>query len=663
MLPPDAILQNRYRIVRRLGSGGMGTVYEAVDERVRATVALKETNVTGDDDSRREFEREARLLANLRHRSLPKVTDYFTEAGGEYLVMEYIPGHDLAELLKLRGAPFHLNLVLRLADELLGALEYLHGLDPPILHRDIKPANLKLTRREELYLLDFGLAKGAAGHMTTLLTSRSTRGYTLVYAPLEQILGQGTDPRSDLYSLGATLYHLLTNALPTDAPTRDERVEDGRPDPLLPICQMNPTVPASVAEVIHHAMAIRRRGRPESAAAMRAALRRAGGEMERADWPTVPLTSATLPAVGEEKPGVPAAQVSQELNGASDPVTQLDETLRDEPPQLAPSNGGGTTPRPVADTQSKVSPASRKNRPALIAALVIAAVVIAGALSLMLRTGAGGGRNTGLSPTPVSTPSGTAQAKYFTEDINGVPLEMAFIPGGTFLMGSPASEEGRDRSEGPQHSVAMQGFYMGKYEVTQAQWRVVAYSPKVGLDLDIEPSNFKGDDLPVENVSWEEATEFCRRLSRMTGREYRLPTEAEWEYAARAGTTTPFAFGETITPEIVNYDGNYPYGSTPKGTFREKTTPVGSLGTANGFGLYDMHGNVWEWCLDYWHDDYSGAPTDGSAWLDGGDSRYRVGRGGSWGNDAGLCRSARRDKNEPTLRDTFTGFRVVSAAR
>lgn len=150
---------------------------------------------------------------------------------------------------------------------------------------------------------------------------------------------------------------------------------------------------------------------------------------------------------------------------------------------------------------------------------------------------------------------------------------------------------------------------MDKYDVTQAQYQAI---------MGTNPSNFKGDDLPVEQVSWNDAVEFCRKLSAKTGREYRLPTEAEWEYAARAGTTTPFAFGDTVTPDIANYDGDYPYGDAPRGTNRQTTTPVGSLGAANGFGLYDMQGNVWEWCLDYWHDNYGGlvggAPTDGSAW-------------------------------------------------
>jgi formylglycine-generating enzyme required for sulfatase activity len=172
------------------------------------------------------------------------------------------------------------------------------------------------------------------------------------------------------------------------------------------------------------------------------------------------------------------------------------------------------------------------------------------------------------------------------------------------------------------------------------------------------PSNFKGDHRPVENVSWHEAVEFCQRLSQQTHRDYRLPSEAEWEYACRAGTTTPFHFGETIAPDIANYNGNYTYGAGPKGTYRGQTTDVGSF-PANSFGLFDMHGNVWEWCLDHWHENYKGAPNDGSAWVTGGDSNYRMLRGGSWFVNPWYCRSAYRLRYAPGNQDNGLGFRVV----
>lgn len=222
-----------------------------------------------------------------------------------------------------------------------------------------------------------------------------------------------------------------------------------------------------------------------------------------------------------------------------------------------------------------------------------------------------------------------------------------------------------DDAEKPPHQVSVGSFYMGKYEVTQAQWRAVAGLPRVARDLKPDPSGFKkGDNLPVEDVSWEDAMEFCARLSQATGRTYRLPTEAEWEYACRAGTTTPFAFGQTVTTELVNYDGNYPYAQASKGTDRKMAMPVGFMKLANDFGLFDMHGNVWELCLDYWHENYNGAPSDGRSWETSGDTRYRVLRGGSWTNPATKCRSANRASITPDDRSCADcGFRVVAVAR
>jgi formylglycine-generating enzyme required for sulfatase activity len=261
-------------------------------------------------------------------------------------------------------------------------------------------------------------------------------------------------------------------------------------------------------------------------------------------------------------------------------------------------------------------------------------------------------------------------AQYFTEDLdNSIGLDMVLIPGGTFMMGSPDTELDRYDDEGPQHDVTVPTLFMGKFPMTQAQWRVVAETyPQVKQDLDPDPANFKGDNRPVEQVSWLDAVEFCARLSRETGREYRLPTEAEWEYACRAGTTTPFYFGETITTDLANYGGEgQRYGQGPEGTSRGETTEVGSLANANPFGLYDMHGNVWEWCQDHWHDNYEGhPPTDGRAWLfsEQGESsdRQRVLRGGSWTYTPWYCRSACRVISNPDARNYNGGFRVVCSA-
>jgi formylglycine-generating enzyme required for sulfatase activity len=239
----------------------------------------------------------------------------------------------------------------------------------------------------------------------------------------------------------------------------------------------------------------------------------------------------------------------------------------------------------------------------------------------------------------------------------GESLRLIQIPAGDFLMGSPANESERFGDEGPQHRVRLGGFLLGQTPVTQAQWGVVARWPKLKLDLKPDPSRFKGARRPVDQVRWEQALEFCSRLSQRTGLPFTLPSEAQWEYACRAGTTTPFAFGDTITPELANYDGDFPYANGPKGKFRGETTDVASF-PANGWGLHDMHGNVREWCLDTWHGSYEGAPTDGSPWLTGTHSRKLL-RGGSWGNGPGFCRSAYRNHGRPADASDSVGFRVV----
>jgi formylglycine-generating enzyme required for sulfatase activity len=245
------------------------------------------------------------------------------------------------------------------------------------------------------------------------------------------------------------------------------------------------------------------------------------------------------------------------------------------------------------------------------------------------------------------------------EGEESIALDMIAIPGGRFRMGAPKREPESLDWERPQHEVTLSPFYLSRYPITQAQWKIVAGYEQIDRELDPDPSRFKGDRRPVERVSWEDAQEFCQRLAQRTGLTYRLPSEAEWEYACRAGTETPFHFGETITPELVNYDGTRTYNDSPKGEDRQQTTDVGSF-SANEWGLHDMHGNVWEWCEDDWHENYEGAPIDGSAWLESSpEGAYRLLRGGSWSIVPRNCRSASRYFNGRVGRSDIIGFRVV----
>jgi eukaryotic-like serine/threonine-protein kinase len=249
------------------------------------------------------------------------------------------------------------------------------------------------------------------------------------------------------------------------------------------------------------------------------------------------------------------------------------------------------------------------------------------------------------------------QASVFKEDLGKeVLMTMVKIPEGKFTMGSSADEKGRSWNESPQHLVTVPEFYLGQTLVTQAQWQAI---------MGNNPSHFTGNsNLPVELVNWIDAMEFCQRLSQKTGRAYRLPSEAEWEYACRAQTQTPFAYGETIVPAVVNCDGTFPYINAAQGEYRQKTTIVANF-PPNAFGLYDMHGNLWEWCLDEWVEDYNNAPTDGSVRENvislAKGNYYRLLRGGSWRNGARDCRSAVRSYSAASSRSYNMGFRVVAA--
>lgn len=244
--------------------------------------------------------------------------------------------------------------------------------------------------------------------------------------------------------------------------------------------------------------------------------------------------------------------------------------------------------------------------------------------------------------------SATRHAHEFVEILKeGLELVLVAVPGGDFQMGSGGAVGYAD--ERPQHRVTVGPFLMGKYPVTQAQWEAVM-GPHTG--------RFHGARCPVDNVSWHDASRFCEQLSQRVGRDYRLPSEAQWEYACRAGAASPFSFGETLSTELANYNGEFTYRAEPKGVYRHVTTDVGNF-PPNAFGLFDMHGNVWEWCADSWHISYEGAPADGNVWRSGGERGFRVARGGCWHDTPDVCRSAARLRLKAREGDEIVGFRVV----
>ena len=683
MLYPGVILQQRYRIKRLLARGGMGAVYEAEAVHLRnAIVAVKETFFSEDRQSLREqFEREAATLARLRHPALPQVKDHFIEGGGQFLVMDFIEGEDLGMLLgqrlNKRREPFEFWQVMEWAERLLDALGYIHGQYPPVIHRDIKPQNLKLTPRGELFLIDFGLAKDET---TPTRPGHSVHGFTLEFAPPEQIKGEGTDARSDIYSLGATLYHLATGKLPPDARIREEAViRRLMPDLLEPAHQVNPNIPPAFASALARAMTLKRELRYQSAQEMRQELWRitqdieaAIAENERQEAERRRLEEESRQRELEWQRQREEAARAQALQDAisteeGDPAKPR-QALPHEPVTGRIGMQSVAHGRPIdqfdqesaAPEPSPAALAARRKAPR-VALIVTAASLLIVLLAYMSWTPANSANDkaAGATPQATATPTNDKAAGANTPTGAGVEssptpspspsyevlpagIKMVYVPDGSFMMGSPAGEPGSRDDESPQHSVNVRSFYIGKYEVTRAQWHAV---------MGGNPPELKGGDFPVTNITWHEAKDFCGRLSRATGHEYRLPTEAEWEYACRAGTTGAYAGNlRDMAWYFHNSLGKLSHYS------------VGGK-KPNKFGIHDMQGNVSEWCEDYWHYDYKGAPTDGSAWTDNSGGGSRVTRGCDWTGFTSMCRSASRDDWYAGSRSDNLGFRIVRTYR
>lgn len=396
MLAPDMLVHGRYRIIRAIGKGGMGAVYEAFDLRLQSPVALKQMIVEGEQLSR-AFAREAQLLASLRHQALPRVIDHFVDDQGQFLVMEFIPGDDLATLLQQRGAPFPVDQVLSWADTLLDALSYLHSQQPPVVHRDIKPQNMKLTPRGEIILLDFGLAKGATAAQTRSMTG-SVFGYTPQYAPLEQIKGSGTEPRSDLYSLGATLYNLITGSPPPDALTRAAATITREPDPLEPAHRLNPAVPEDISAILSQALALDPASRFASADALRRALRQARG------------LSASLPAI--DTTIVVGRQKIADQPYAASPASDRQATV---PVGAIRADAPPSTPSPASPSAAP----SQRRGPGVcgflgVVTLIIAIVAIVGVVYIVRQIGQGIQQGIGQVIEQVSTVAPTVLAAQQT---------------------------------------------------------------------------------------------------------------------------------------------------------------------------------------------------------------------------------------------------------
>ena len=593
--PLIPLLINRFRVLRVLSAeGGFGRTYLAEDSQklnetcVIKQLAPKQSGTYALKKATELFIEEAKRLQDLgEHPQIPTLFAYFEDNGFLYLVQQFIKGENLLDELAQKGK-YKETQIRELLLDLLPSLKFIH--ERQVIHRDIKPQNIMRRASDgKLVLIDFGASKQLT---TTVHTQIGTQIGSYGYSPLEQIQGGEAYPASDLFALGATCFHLLTGDSPFQLWTINgfSWVNNWRQYLPSPVDQ-------DLGKVLDKLLKIEIQERYQSADKVIKDLQISptfvvspGGNKNQSlgNSPTT-INRRGFIYGGLFLGGVTVAFMGQNLFSGKQNQTSISDNLKTFSFEVVSTNATGNI-------------INRRNE----------------------------------------------SAKYFTEDLgSGVTLEMVEIPGGTFIMGSPENEAGRDSDESPQHQVTVPSFFMGKYELTQAQYQAIVGS---------NPSRFKSNNRPVERVSWNDAVKFCEKLSQKTGKNYKLPSEAEWEYACRAGTTTPFYFGESITPELVNYNGNYTYASAPKGQYRQQTTDVGSF-PPNAFGLYDMHGNVWEWCQDDYINSYNNAPTDGSALT--GRSSTKLLRGGSWSNNPESCRSAYRLNYNLVNYNYSIGFRVV----
>ncbi len=614
------LLLGPYLLLDRLGQGGMGEVFKARHQLMNRVVALKviRKDLLADPTSQLRFIREIQAAAQLSHPNIVMAHDAAQVGDSHFFAMEYVEGTDLNRLVERQG-----RLPVATACEYIRqvALGLQHAHERGLVHRDIKPSNLLLSFRGaekgNVKILDMGLARFARDSVHTALTETGAVIGTPDYLAPEQVINSRTvDIRADLYSLGCTFYFLLTGGPPFAEGTAIEKLFKHTEDYPRPVEDLRPEVPPQVAIVVRKLM-------------------------------------AKHPDDRYQKPAHVAALL--------EPFCEQPEPEPGAGPSLV-----AAPPRP----ESSATLTGRSGR--FLAQRPWSALLI---VVLALLAGIGAGLAFWY---PWQDRSGRSLPPRLT---NSLGMEMVLIPAGTpFTMGSPSEEKGRHADEGPLHEVVIsRPFYLGAHEVTVADFREFVrarnYRTEAEKDgkgslrwdgawewdteLDWQKPGWEpSDSEPVVCVSRADALAFCEWLGQQESKTYRLPTEAEWEYACRAGTTTPFHGGPTLSSQQANFDGNFPYGKARgPALYRKKTSPVGSF-PASPWGLFDMHGNVWEWCADA----YDGRYYSSSPRLDPqgpAKSKEGVVRGGSWCSEGESCRSARRLRMPLSYRRNDLGFRVV----
>jgi len=600
------LLQDKYRIVRLLGRGGYGAVYYAEQLHLGgAPCAVKELlpdpNATPQQEQQAatQFQFEANVLARLSDPALPKVTDSFREGGRYYLVMEYVEGETLEDILARAGRPLPEAQILGWASVLCDALTYLHTRQPnPVIHRDIKPVNIKITPDGKLKLIDFGIAKLMAFGAGTATAARAV---SPPYSPLEQY-GTGTDARSDIYAVGVTLYQLLTNHLPPEGPDRMTK-------PLTPPRQINPAVSANTDALILKAIAVMPADRFQSAAEMQRALTGPPQPTVPAQ-PPIAVAGAIVGIVCLLALGLGALMLLQ--TPAPAPAPTAAPWTKAPEPTVAPTAAPPTLSGRATSVPPTTAPTSILPPPPTVA------------------------------PTLVIPSRSRAGEERL---VDGAP--MVLVSAGEFTMGS---NDGAS-DENPVHNVYLDAFWIDKFEVTNALYKKCVDagkcqppSPTKSFTRDSYYGDARYDNYPVIYVSWNDASAFCSWAGK------HLPTEAEWEKAARGTDGRVYPWGNTFDKNLLNsFEGG-----------KGDTTAVGSyLGGASPYSVMDMAGNVWEWVADWYSDNYYvSSPRNNPKGPSSGQSR--VLRGGSWGDLRYLVRvSSRNYGYSPVLRYYVIGFRCA----
>jgi formylglycine-generating enzyme required for sulfatase activity len=605
------LLLGGYVLLERLGEGGMGTVFKARNWQTGQLVALL--------NAVRRFYREARTASHLHHPNVVHAFEAAQVGDTHSFIMEFVEGTDLARLVKVSG-PLGVDQACDYIRQ--AALGLQHAFERGLVHRDIKPHNLMVTGSGAggfglVKILDLGLARLTqpitGDESSTTLTQEGAVLGTPDYLSPEQAMGAPEiDIRADLYSLGCTFYFLLTGQPPFPGGALGAKLVKHQIAEPEPVTKLRPDVPAAVAAVVHKLLAKSPEARFQTPAELAAAVQ--GLVRQPASAAAIPFAVPVTATNAETPPGLQAAR---------------DATQPEPPP-------GRATPHSSPPAQEGGGKTKSSRRVWLASVILLLCLGMAAAGILLFGPWGPAGQP---QPEPVV--------------INSIGMKLVLVRAGDFLMGSAASEAQRQENEGPQRLVRLsRPFYLGAFEVTQGQFRQV---------MGTNPSFFaESAELPVEQVTWDEAMAFCRQLAQLpaeqaAGRTYRLPTEAEWEYACRAGTTTPFPCGDLLSSTQANCNGSQPYGSAPKGPYAGRPVKVGSY-PPNPWGLHDMDGNVMEWCLDGPQDYATAAEQDPRGPEEG---RIRAVRGGGWFFFPHQCRSASRFTAQARIRENDLGFRVL----